>query len=120
MKHARKRGAALSAGVVSAVPLTSWAQSIPGAEPYPYAHHMMWWGGEWYGLAFGHLFMILALAVAIALAVLLIRWLAGPWHATTSHHGQAGRSPLDILKERFARGDIDKTEYEERRRVLSD
>jgi putative membrane protein len=30
------------------------------------------------------------------------------------------QTPLDILKERFARGDIDKPEYEDRRRILSD
>jgi putative membrane protein len=29
-------------------------------------------------------------------------------------------SPLDILKERFARGEIDRAEYESRRNVLSD
>jgi putative membrane protein len=31
-----------------------------------------------------------------------------------------GRTPLDILKERFARGEIDKEEYEERRRTLGE
>ncbi len=30
------------------------------------------------------------------------------------------RTPLDILKERFAQGEIDKEEYEERRRVLGE
>jgi len=31
-----------------------------------------------------------------------------------------GRTPLDILRERFARGEIDKDEFEERRRVLGE
>jgi putative membrane protein len=36
------------------------------------------------------------------------------------HHAPPGRTPIDILKERFARGEIDKDEFEERRRVLGD
>ena len=65
--------------------------------------------------------MIVMLALAIAVVVLLVRWLAGPWHSLQPpHHMPPGRTPLDILKERFARGEIDKDEFEERRRVLGE
>ena len=67
----------------------------------------------------GPLFMILVLAAAVALVVLLVRWLSGTSHGTPSQ-GSSGRKPLDILKERYARGEIDREEFEERRRVLSE
>ncbi len=69
-------------------------------------------------MIFGPFFMILSLAAVIAVVVLLVRWLGGPsaWPSSTI---PPMRTPLDILKERFARGEIDKDEYEERRRILS-
>jgi len=36
------------------------------------------------------------------------------------HQSPPTRTPLDILKERFARGEIDKAEFEDRRRVLGE
>jgi putative membrane protein len=83
---------------------------------------MMDWAGGWYGMMFfGPLFMILVLAVVVAIVVLLVRWLSGPWHSLQPPHQlPPGRTPLDILKERFARGEIDKEEFEERRRVLGE
>jgi putative membrane protein len=65
----------------------------------------------------GPIFMILVLAAVIALAILLVRWLGGPSHLGGPQQ-TPGRAPLDILKDRFARGEIDKEEFEERRRVL--
>jgi putative membrane protein len=69
----------------------------------------------------GPLFMILVLAVLVAVVVILTRWLSGPWQGPIPpHQSPPGRTPLDILKERFARGEIDKAEFEDRRRVLGE
>jgi putative membrane protein len=71
------------------------------------------WDGGWWMLL-GPLVMVVILGGAIALAVALVtavmRWLG-------SNNNQV-QTPLDILKERYARGEIDKDEYEERKRVL--
>jgi len=83
--------------------------------------HMMW-GTGWYGsMIFMPLFMLLMLAVVIAVAVLVVRSLGGPWRGMAPpHYPPAGRAALDILKERYARGEIDKNEFEERRRVIAE
>jgi len=67
---------------------------------------------------FGPLIMILVLAAVIAAAVFLVRGLGG--QAMPPHYASAGRTPLDILRERLARGEIDKTEFEDRRRALGE
>ncbi len=97
------------------MPGAVWAQTPSDADRYAYGPHMMWWGGGWYGMIFGPLFMILVLAAVIAAVVLLVRWAGGSGQAIVPH-----RTPLDILKERFARGEIDKDEFEERRRVIGE
>jgi putative membrane protein len=49
--------------------------------------------------------------------VLVVRWLGGTEHRATPH-APPSNTPLDILKERFARGEIEKEDFEERRRLL--
>lgn len=104
--------AALVAGVLPAV------AAAQESRPYP-GYHM--WGDGWHGMFFGPLFMLLLLAAVVVVVVLLLRWLGGPAsHPLSPHHTPGAKTPLDILKERFARGEIDKEEFEERRRVLGD
>lgn len=101
------------------VPTSAWAAETP-ADTYPWGPHMMW-GMGWSAMIFGPLFMILVLVVVIAAAVLIVRALGGPWHGPIPPHlAQPGRTSLDILKERFARGEIDKDEFEGRRHVLGE
>ena len=77
---------------------------------------MMGWGNHGYGMGwFGGIFMILFWAVIIVCIVFAIRYL------TTGKVGpveRAGGDPLKILQERYARGEIDTEEFEERKRVL--
>lgn len=107
---------AIATAGIALAPTLAFAQQ-QGADGYgPY---MMNWAGGWYGMVFGPLFMIIILALVIAVAVLLVRWLSGPGHPLQPPMPPQ-RTPLDILKERFARGEIDKEEFEERRRILGE
>ena len=84
-----------------------------------YGHHA--WDGPWHGWFMGPFMMIFFLAVIVVVVVLLVRWLGGHGPGQSGpHHASSGRSPLDILKERFAKGEIDKAEFEERRGVLGE
>ena len=99
----------------------AWAQTQPDADRYGYGPGMMGWYGGGYGMFFGPLFMILTMVAVIAAIVLLVQWLGGPWQGLRPPHNvPPGRTPLEILKERFAKGEIDKAEFEERRHVLSE
>ena len=70
----------------------------------------MWWGGMIFGPVMMIAFVVLAvLAIAWALRATGLGWQPEPKE----------QSPLDILKARFARGEIDRTEYEDRRKLLS-
>tara|TARA_R110002072_G_scaffold4504_8_gene31319 strand:- start:1111 stop:1443 length:333 start_codon:yes stop_codon:yes gene_type:complete len=76
--------------------------------------HMM--GGGWF---MGPIMMIVFLAVAVIVVMLIVRWMSGSNHGHTQiHAAPPTRTAVDILKDRFARGEIDKEEFEERRRIL--
>ena len=80
------------------------------------------WGGYgWWGMGFGLLFMILFWAVIIVGIVALVRWLVRESQAGRQQDGRAlprDKSPLEIVQERYARGEIDRAEFEQKRQDL--
>lgn len=87
--------------------LSAWAQQAQG--DYYHGRHM--WDGGWMFL--GPVMMIAFIAIIVVVVVLLVRGFGGHRPNPSSDS-----NALEILKERFARGEIDKEEYEERRRIL--
>ena len=76
---------------------------------------MSGYGG--YGMGwFSGIFMIVVWGLVIVGIVLLVRWLA----ASSQKHetGGGADSPLEILKKRYARGEINKEEFETMKKDL--
>lgn len=84
--------------------------------PIEWMRDMM--GGGMMGMIFGLLLMILLIAAVVVGAVLLMRALWRPGEG--QRENPPSRDPaLQILEERFARGEIDREEYQERRCTLT-
>ncbi len=83
---------------------------------------MMWWGNgfNWVWMIFGGLMMVVFWGGLIALVFLGIRAFSGNrrWAADTGTGAAGHRTALDILKERYAHGEISREEYEATRRDL--
>ncbi len=76
--------------------------------------------GGWGGMAFGFLMMIAFVAAIVVMVVLVVRALGGAARSGPARTTPPEKTPLDILEERFASGEIDRQDFEERRRVLGD
>lgn len=103
-----------TAAAVCATPAAVLAQT-------GYHGHEFGAGGHgWFGWFMGPLFMFLVLAAVAVLIVMLVRGLSG----SGRHGGRGGptdrRTALDLLDERYARGEIEHDDYEERRRRLQE
>ena len=89
-------------------PGAAWAQE----RPWEWGMHpMSWMWGAW-GIGM-LLLMFVFWGLVVVGIVLAVRWIAGQGGRLQSDRA------LEILRERYARGEIDKNEFEARRRDLS-
>jgi putative membrane protein len=73
------------------------------------------WGMGWgWGMFFGPFFMIALLVLAIVLIVALVRWFSGVPEVPRD----GNRTARQILDERFAKGEINREDYDARRKAL--
>lgn len=112
MTGLRRHSALAATAALAALPSLALAQGAPGY----YGDHMMWGGGG-YGWFLGPLMMVFWLALLVGAVILIARWL-GALGGIEPRPVKSGSGGLDILRARFARGEIDKAEFEERRALL--
>ena len=77
-------------------------------------NNMMNFGFGSFG-GFGWIFMVLWWVLIIAGIVALIKWLTSQSRGTNTH----GKSALEILQERYAKGEINKQEFEEKKKDVT-
>ena len=94
----------------------AWGQWGGGYGGYGMGPGMMGWG---YGMGWiGMIFMAAFWIAVIVGIVFLIRWLAVSTGSAGKKRGEAEESALEILKKRYARGEIKKEEFEEKKKDL--
>ena len=90
---------------------------------FAYRGQSCWWGfgsgymGGWGMGGFGPLSMLLFWGLLITGAVLLIKWSIQAFRRPSTDPRNAS-SPLDIIKKRYARGEIDQEEFKRMQQAL--
>ena len=123
MKFKNRAIAPMVAGILYTTATAAMAQvgEIPERfGQYNHGHDMMWGSNQWggFGMVLGPIFMILIVVGIVAAIIYLLRLFGAAGPATSSHaaHDRA----LALLKERYAKGEIDSTEFAERKKLLAD
>jgi putative membrane protein len=103
----------LAAAFLLLYPLAAFAQPAQSSSEWngPGPWHMMWGFGWGFGWIFP-LFMLLMIVVCILFVM------RGPWGHGHRSSTDATSSALQILNERFAKGEIEREEYEEKKTTI--
>ena len=105
---------ALTAASATLFALPAHAQgAIDGPDHWRYD-----WDWGFGHMMFGGLMMLLFWGGLILVIVLVVRWLSGS--SSPELRPPTRKTPREILDEHFARGEIDKQEFKERKRILSE
>jgi putative membrane protein len=112
---------ALAALLMLYQPLLALAQQTQSSSPQPWdwpaPWHMMWSGGWGFWWIFP-LFMFLMMIGCVAFFVSGHRSGGGHMHRGGRSWGDPASAALQILNERFAKGEIQKQEYEEKKTAI--
>lgn len=100
---------ALALLFLAALSLPAYAQG--SRESTWFWHH----GSGWGHTVYGGLMMFLVWGAIGVLIVLGVRW----FRARSEANSRSRRKALEVLEERFARGDIDEEEFRQRKNALS-
>lgn len=84
---------------------------------WPMGPGMMDWGygGSWLGHIMG---IVLWIAVIVGI-IFLVRWLVSSARGASREGGAEKDTALEILRKRYARGEIDKAEFAEKKKDLT-
>ncbi len=99
---------------------TASAMAQSGEGVYRHGPRMMWGGDGMggFGMMFGFVFMFILIAAIVVGTIFLLRYIGIGGHSPHSGASHSGLRPVDILEERYAKGEIDTKDFEARKALL--
>jgi putative membrane protein len=86
---------------------------------YGYGPQWGMMGGGWGGYGWGYGLLHIAVSVAVIVCVVFfVIWALRPIMGVGLHHGPRRSSGRDVLEERYARGEINRDEYLQKKKDI--